>query len=195
MKSEPTKPCRRKSATTKESGSRHEKRVSDLDILAGHQLSASAAIEPAILYGERQARFVSSLLSALLRTAKQRGFTIEVAEIPPAVLLEFAALMQLRIWEQAGIAPESLDLPSSHEALRELGGRIQRDKSQFQRLDAASLEARVATVWFQRFAWNAPILLDADVVGGDLKVDDAVEAMAQLLWRYRNHSTLQPEKG
>lgn len=198
MESDSSPHLRRKTArasklknASKESG-KTDSISSCLDILVDHPASAAAAIHSGLLYGERQADFVMALLNALLNTAKQRGDTIQFADIPPALLLELAALMQLKVWEMVGIAPESLGLPSSQEAALELCRRIQRDKSQIQMLEAAELEARVAEVWFQRFAWHASVQLDADVVGGDLDVDVAVEAMAQLLWTYRKHSkTLQ----
>jgi len=160
--------------------------IASMEVLAAYPISTEAAIRSGLIYGERQANLVIAFFRAFELKAKASGDTIRISDIPPAALQEIGALMQLGVWELTGIQPSSLGLPSSHEAALEFNERVRLDKAQFWRPDAATLDARVFDAWHQRFVWGDSASLSADVVGGDLQTDAAVDAMAHLLWNYRH---------
>ena len=106
--------------------------------------------------------------------------------LPGLFLLELAAALQLRQWETQGVLnPLDGDLPSWREAADELFARAAERPEEFLTPTTPSLLHRVLKVWVERFAWEAPDLLQAELVLGDLDEDGVVDALAELLWTHR----------
>ena len=106
--------------------------------------------------------------------------------LPGSFLAELAAVLQLRQWETRGILnPPDFDLPSWREAADDLFARAAERPEEFLRPTMPSLLRHVLKVWVEHFAWEAPDLLQAELMLGDLDEDGVVDALAELFWAHR----------
>ena len=99
--------------------------------------------------------------------------------VPAWYALEFAALLQIARWRQAGLPIEEWDLPSVPVAASEILDRLSRSSD----LEDAPLSAKVLRIWMRKLAWSA-----AGITGTEMAVtfgadDDHefVDRMAQFL--------------
>ena len=106
--------------------------------------------------------------------------------VPAAFLLELAAVLQLGEWERQNVLDHlDVKLPSYRQAADELAARTRLGPKEFQGPHATSLSMLVNTVWIERFAWDGPSMLQADIVFGDCDDDSLVERLAEFLWQHR----------
>lgn len=107
--------------------------------------------------------------------------------LPAAFLLEFAALMELWLWEWQGLRPLLPNtVPTFAEAKKSLFERAAKGPQEFAGQDAQPLSHQIFQVWVENFAWDA-----RDQFGGDLivKQDDEgefVDSLAEFLWEHRD---------
>ena len=99
--------------------------------------------------------------------------------------MELAAVLQLEEWERQSVLDHlNADLPSYRQAADELAARSAWPK-EFHGRHATRLSTLVNTVWIERFAWDGPSMLQADIVFGDCDEDALVEQLAKFLWEHR----------
>lgn len=128
-----------------------------------------------------QAEMVNIWVRRMLRTPED-----EIG-LPGSFLLELAAVITIADWEFKGLRkflPE--DLPPARQALFALGTRARKGPAEFEGPDAAPLSLRVFQVWWQNFAWEAPELLQADVVLGELDDEQVADLLANFIWQCRH---------
>jgi hypothetical protein len=126
---------------------------------------------------EQSATDVANLLGAW--AARIPGFA--GWRLSAATLLKLGALVRLRRWELAGVTPHLRGpLPASDDVLREL-----LDPACEPHLGGAALAQRVMTVRLTELAWD-PLDHRAAVVVGSVEPDDVMDALADLLWRFRH---------
>lgn len=114
-------------------------------------------------------------------------FESEAPQLPAGFLLELSAVVELAVWEHHGLREHlDVDLPTSQEALANLAARTLKGPTAFEGPNPAPLSSRVLQVWVERFAWDGPELLGADVVVGDFDDDELVEVLAELIWTNRH---------
>jgi hypothetical protein len=140
-----------------------------------------ALVQAVTRHAERQADLTGSYLRA-------SGLCPEgEIRLPAAALLELAAVLELGVWEMRGLRTHlDVDLPSYREAAAELAARCMKGPEEFGGEDATPLSVRVLRVWTEHFAWDAPEMLDAEVVFGDAEEDDFVDLLAEFVWAHRN---------
>jgi hypothetical protein len=110
--------------------------------------------------------------------------------VPAAFLLELAAVLQLGEWERQNVLNHlDANLPSYRQAADELAARAALGPKEFHGPHATRLSILVNTVWIERFAWDGPSMLQADIVFGDCDEDALVEQLAEFLWQH--HLELQ----
>ena len=126
---------------------------------------------------DRDADRVLAFLSALGLTPTP----CRPIRLPREALLFLGAGLRLLAWEADGItAHRDAGLPPAREvvtaAVRALAAPAPLDPS---------LPVRVVRFHAEHFSWDAPVLLDADVLIGTLDEDLAAEAIAEYLWAAR----------
>ena len=139
-----------------------------------------------VFFAERAAALIAEVLDRLIAEAGRRGDDFDGQGLPPGFLLELSAVAQLAMWKSSGLAkflPK--DLPDYRGAAKELNARVQSDPRQFDSIGSAILSRRLMQVWLENCSWTAPHLLGVDVTSGLVDEDLAIEALAQILWKYR----------
>lgn len=132
----------------------------------------------------RNAEYQADLTAATLR---EMGFALDGLRMPGNFLLELAAVVQLRVWENRGLMPYlKPGLPSAQAASQELAERAAKGMTEFQGENAAPLSLQVFKVWIEQFAWNGQELLQADVLVGDVDEKEFAKILAEFLWTYRH---------
>ena len=135
----------------------------------------------------RQADLTAVALNATGVFASAKGEHPDWSRLPPGYLLELAATIQIGLWERQGLLPHlAPDLPSFHEAAQMLLDRAAKGPAEFRGADATPLSRRVTQEYLDRFAWDGPELLDAEVVLGDASEDDFIDLLAQFVWTHRH---------
>jgi len=150
-----------------------------------------ALVQAATRNAERQADLTGTYLRAL-----GLGKSGEV-RLPAAALLELAAVLELGVWERRGLrAHLEVDLPTYREAADQFAARCMKGPLEFEGPNATPLSMRVFQVWVEHFAWDAPELLDAEVVLDNVDDDDFVDLLAEFVWAHRNElKHLKPGEG
>jgi hypothetical protein len=145
--------------------------------------------------GALQATFVASFLDNFQEVLRQRGESMPIGKLPLSYLLEVGALGQLAIWEAEGLVPHIASiLPTYRESKAELVQRATTNPQQFKSLEAATLSKTITRVICRCFAWEAQLILQADVVIGSVDDDLLVDALASLVWSMRHsldHTSLE----
>jgi hypothetical protein len=109
------------------------------------------------------------------------------SRLPPAFFLELGAVLLIGVWERNGVAvPCEAELPSFDEAKKNLAARAGKGPEQFQGPHAVRVSHQVLRAWLEWFAWDAPALLQADVVLGDVDEDQFADLLAEFLWQHRH---------
>ena len=135
----------------------------------------------------RQADLTAVALKATGLFASSEGGRPDWSRLPPGYLLELGSTLQIGLWERQGLLPHlDSDLPSFREAAQTLVDRAVKGPAEFGGADATPLCRRVTQVYLNRFAWDAPELLDAEVVLGDADEDDFVDLLAEFVWTRRH---------
>lgn len=157
--------------------------ASYIDPVKGPHPEVVAAV---VRFAERQADFAAAVVDALVAEATRRGDAFDGRGLPPGFLLELGAVVQLQVWEDAGVSSLlPVELPTVAAASKDLHERVQADPGRFKRAEAATLSTQLLQVWLEHFSWTAPVVLGGDIVVGDIDEDILIETMAQLLWKYR----------
>jgi hypothetical protein len=142
-------------------------------------VAPDALVQAVTLLAERHA----ALTAAWLESAGRRPGPLNV---PAAFLLELAAVLQLGEWERLNVLDHlNTNLPSYRQATDELAARTALGPKEFHGPHATQLSTLVNTVWIERFAWDGPSMLQADIVFGDCDEDALVEQLAEFLWQHR----------
>lgn len=106
--------------------------------------------------------------------------------VPPGVLLELAALLQIENWHNSGLGSLLGDaIPSIADADREFEQRTMEGPNAFALSRGWPLVCAVVDVWLDRLAARGAEILGAEVVLSDLDEDLLIEGVAQLLWNNR----------
>ena len=145
---------------------------------------APTALEDAVAQlAERQADRTADWLQSV-------GVPPGPLKVPAAFLLELAAVLQLGEWEQRNVlAHLNIKLPSYREAAAQLASKAARGRAEFNGPNSIPLSTLVTNIWIERFAWEGPALLQADIVFGDCDEEALVDQIADFLWQH--HSQLQ----
>ena len=154
----------------------------------GHVPGIPPLLARAILvHAQRQADLTAWFLEA-------RGYGKEkAAKVPRAALLELGAVLELGLWELQGLRPHlDVDLPTFGQAAKDLAERAFHGLAEFEGPDAAPLATRVLQVWIQQFAWDALVMLQADILVSDIDEDACVDLLAEFLWRHRGELASLP---
>lgn len=147
-------------------------------------------IAPAVHAVARRAHYVASLVAYTLDAIHdQAGIDVETARsrpFPVGFLLELGAVMQLALWENAGLTfhPEA-GLPSADAAGKDLERRAKLGPSEFEDATRLDLWRRVNAFWTEHCAWDAQHLLGAEVAVDHTDDDLLVERLANFLWTNR----------
>ncbi|MBL9085381.1 MAG: hypothetical protein JNK76_26490 [Planctomycetales bacterium] len=145
-----------------------------------------AMASAAASFAERQAVAAGACLREIERHAIANGLSVDVSRLPAGFLLEFAAVVQLSIWEGNGLTDFlPADVPTSPAAEAELFRRVREQPQQLQSISGALLSRRLLDLWLDQMCWSAPQYCHADVIVSDADEDMLVEAVAQLLWTHR----------
>jgi len=132
----------------------------------------------------RNAELTAELVGSFLRTVVGHESPLS---LPRNYLLELAAVLELRYWEDLGLeAFMPGDLPSSREAAADLSARVVKGPAEFEGPDAAPLSERVLRFWLEQFAWEAPNLFQSEVILGDIDEDAFADLVAEFLWEHRH---------
>jgi hypothetical protein len=105
--------------------------------------------------------------------------------LSPLVLLELGAVLQLAVWERAGIA----------ELLRQHVPSVKQATGNFLALIKAAsgdstvsfelLSDRICTVALEHLGWDAEKYLRTDIVLSDVEEDQIIDALAEFAWSHR----------
>ncbi len=136
----------------------------------------------------RHAQRVADLTAATLDATGL--FPQRPASFPAGFLLELGAVLQLHLWERQGLRQYlNANLPAFRQAADQLAARARKGPQEFEGPEAAPLSSRVLRAWMEHFAWEAPFLLQADIVVGPVDEDQFAEAMAEFIWNHRHELT------
>lgn len=159
--------------------------ISNYD-LGSHSDVHSEECDAVSSFSERQAVLAVASVRALIERSCASGDDF-AGEFPVEFLLEIGAIAMLYSWDESGIRPLlPTDVPTPQAAAKDLHDRVVADPLQFRRPGSAKLSQQVRKIWLERFSWTAPETLDFEVVLGKPDEDVLVEAVAQLLWKYRD---------
>ncbi len=144
-------------------------------------------LQAVVQNAERQALMVAAYLKHVDPQLKRDGFPSGADGLPAGYLLELGATLMLGQWDLQGLRTFlPSELPAFADATRILKHRAASATREFSNVDSAHLSRQIGQIWLERFAWEAPNLLQADVVLGDVDADALIEAVAQLVWANRH---------
>jgi hypothetical protein len=105
--------------------------------------------------------------------------------LPTRFLLHVGAALRLLIWEAQGFFfHQAAGLPEARQALREAFQTL-RDPD----ADSSAFCLQVLRLAVERFAWNGPRDLHAEIVLDDLDDEAALDLLAEFLWASRHRAT------
>jgi hypothetical protein len=154
------------------------------------QVLPLGTVDAAARHAERMAQKTGEFLRNL-GLAQTTGADSSPVCFPAEFLLELAAIIQRADWEEKGLTDSIGECPSNViNELRQLLDRLVGESDCFRSGDAAIEGARLSRatlrVWLERFAWNAPELLQAEVALGNMDEDAFIDQLAEFLWRHRD---------
>jgi hypothetical protein len=139
----------------------------------------NSLVQGLTLLAERHAHMTADWLES-------NGFSAGSYSAPASFLFELAAVLQLGAWERQGIFDHaSLGLPTYREAADDLAARAARGPSEFHGRAGRRLSTLVNQSWMDRFAWDGPALLSADIIFGECDDEMLIEQLAQFLWQHQ----------
>lgn len=149
----------------------------------GIAFAEDALVQAVSQLAERQAELTARWLSSV-------GFCGKSLNVPAAFLMELAAVLQLREWERQGVLKHLIvSLPPYAQAANDLAARTKLGPNEFQGPNAIRLSMLVNGVWIERFAWDGPSMLQADIVFGNVNDEVLIEQLADFIWR--NHRDIE----
>jgi hypothetical protein len=109
--------------------------------------------------------------------------------LPAAFLLHLAAALRLLLWERQGFFfHQAAGLPSARQALHAAFHALHHPDA-----DPSPFCIQVLRLSLERFAWNGPRDLHADIALDDLSDDAALDVLAELLWACRHLATAKED--
>jgi hypothetical protein len=133
--------------------------------------------------GWRDADMVGHFLEALSQSTPWQWLARKPVYLPADFLLGLGAALHLHVWEWNGIlVHREAGLPSAQEALLDVFQSLTDPESAAK---TAQLPARVTALFMAKFAWTAPVELNADVTLGEAEEEALLEALADFLWAHR----------
>jgi hypothetical protein len=140
------------------------------------------------------ASFVVHLLDAVYDRAGIDAATARSCPLPAGFLLDLGAVIQLALWEDAGLTVHiEAGLPTSDVAAKELERRAKLGPSAFATVTRLDLWFKVKEIWAEHFAWQGEEMFGAEIALARIDDDVLVNALADFLWRNR-HIALTNEK-
>jgi hypothetical protein len=151
-------------------------------------------LAPAIAAVARRADFVALLvahaLDAVYAKAGIDAKTDQSCRLPAGFLLELGAVMQLLLWERAGLTVHvEAGLPTADAAGEELERRARLGPSEFDDVSRLTLWRKVNMLWTEHFAWDGQQLLGAEIAVERGDEDALVDHLANFIWRNRRALT------
>lgn len=134
------------------------------------------AVEAITAHAVTQAELAAQVLQAAgVAGAKPVG-------MPRSFLLELGAVLELGVWERQGLVGYlDAGLPRFAEAWDGLIDRLIEAPESFFSAEAETFSRRVLLIWFERIAWDASALLEADVVLTPAMEPATLDALAAFL--------------
>jgi hypothetical protein len=135
----------------------------------------------------RHAEFQAQVVAVALRAMGHVPESGQACSFPAGFLLELAAIAQIKQWEMDGLREFiDADLPTFAEAAADLHARAVASPADFDAVANLALSGRVVEIWYERFAWDAPDLLQAEFLVDRIDDNALVNAFAKLLWSLRH---------
>jgi hypothetical protein len=136
----------------------------------------------------RKAKLLADMIAGALEATG--FFRHEPPQLPAGFLLEFAAVLQLGLWERQGLQ-EYLPaaLPSYREATRNFSRRASKGPAEFEGPSPAPLSQQVLGVFIQHFASGGPKFFQTDPLVGDVDEEEFADVLAEFLWTHRSELT------
>ncbi len=153
--------------------------------MAESMIAVSADLEiPSETY-EMVAAHAQSMALSVVSTLYELG--VDGMDLPAAVILELAALAQIRVWQDTEARELLADiLPDFESAQQDLIDRLNNRSEEFLNIDSATLSQQVFTIWMSRLAWYGRSTLDSEMVLLDFDEDAFIDALAQFVWQHRD---------
>jgi hypothetical protein len=102
--------------------------------------------------------------------------------LPARFLRHLAAGLRLLLWETQGFFfHQAAGLPSAHQAIGDAFQALHDPNA-----DSREFCIRVLRLSLERFAWNGPRELQADIALDDMNDDAALDVLAEFLWASRH---------
>jgi len=136
----------------------------------------------------RRVQFVAALVSldvdAVYAATGIDRATVKSCLFSVGFLLELAAVVQLRLWEDTGLTIHiDAGLPTADAACKELERRSKAGDADFAGID---LWRNVNRVWTRHCAWHGEEILGAEILLTEIDADVLVDALADFLWQNRH---------
>jgi hypothetical protein len=148
---------------------------------------SDACVAAVISRADYVATLTGEFLSLLGLVPNKTEAADGVCRFPPGFLLELGAMLQLAVWERAGVRTHlDAGLPSAHEAAADLTRRASENPSGFNDIQSAILLRRIFPLWVERLAWAGPELFAAEMQIDADEEDAFVNGLAEFLWRHRD---------
>ena len=114
------------------------------------------------------------------------GISHSDTSLPCSFLLEIGAVARIASWEHAGLKDHiSSELPSSRDALAELGERLQTLPKRGDDI-GTPLSEQVLKAWTFNCARESRLELGVDIVQGTPDKELLLDRLAEILWNYRH---------
>lgn len=137
------------------------------------------------------ADMVNAVAASAARDADAVGFFLRAlglsaspdqpCRLPARFLLHLAAALRLLLWVTQGFFfHQAAGLPSARQAIRDAFQALHNPNA-----DPSEFCVRVVRLSLERFAWNGPRDLYADVALDDLHDESTLDVLAEFLWASR----------
>jgi hypothetical protein len=152
-------------------------------------------LEALVSNAQRQACVVAGFLDTVDEKLRADGCPLGTATLSPRALLALGAVCQLALWELDGLHQHlPAGLPSVSQAVSDLRTRAESGKWKSETPRAGDLWTKVLETWRTHFAWEAPNIVEAELVVSDMEDDALVDALAEFCWAYRHAPSKQAAK-
>jgi hypothetical protein len=156
---------------------------------------SDACVQAVASRAEYVAALTGEYLSATDLFPRTDDANREPVRLPGGFLLELGAVLQLAVWEGAGVHTHSdAGLPSHEEAVADLARRASENPTDFHRVESATLLRRILPLWIERFAWGGPELFAAEMQIDAAAEDAFVNSLAEFLWTHRDSLAAASQK-
>ena len=133
---------------------------------------------------DESAALVAEVLRAMGFTSSKESKDGVV--FPRNFLLEFAAVLQLKVWELHGQRHHiDAGLPSSETAVSQLLSRAASGQNSFEG-GGTELHFRVLRYWREGLAWQGMEYLSADIALGAVEEEEFLDGLAEYIWSHRH---------